>query len=227
MSISARAVAARCAAAAALASAALIASPPANAEGLNGLFSIAPGSCVGSPQGSYFRMILPAGGEDGPFLGNSDSPCGDNTVTPLAPGTDGGLITGKYQPQPAAPFARNGDATAGTVTRPVRFYGVLFATSTNQTDPQTKEQTALPVINRDGNTLSGDLSAFAVTWNNQVFNQGAPKPGGDLPGHTTPVKGVIDTNGNYTLTWTSQIVSGPFDGFTGLWHLQGHFGGSR
>ncbi|EFV13375.1 hypothetical protein [Segniliparus rugosus] len=214
---------ARCVSAAALAASALLPAAPAHAEALNGLFSLTPGSCAGSPQGSYFRMILPAGGENGPYLGNSDSPCGDNTVTPLAPGTDGGLISGKYQPQPASPFAGNGDATAGTVTRPVRFYGVLFATSTNQIDPQTKDQTALPVINRDGNTLSGDLSAFGVTWNNQLFNQGAPKPGGDLPGQTTPVKGTIDGNGNFTLTWTSQIVSGPFDGFTGYWHLQGHF----
>ena len=216
---------ARLGAAAALASALLAPAAPAHAETLNGLFSLSPGTCAGSPQGSYFRMILPAGGESGPYLGNSDSPCGDNTVTPLAPGTDGGLISGKYQPQPASPFAGNGDATAGTVTRPVRFYGVLFATSTNQIDPQTKDQTALPVINRDGNTLSGDLSAFAATWNNQFFNQGAPKPGGDLPGLTTPVKGTIDANGNFTLSWTSLIVSGPFDGFTGSWHLQGHFGG--
>jgi hypothetical protein len=206
---------------------ALAAAPAAHAEALNGLFSLTPGSCAGSPQGSYFRMILPAGGVDGPFLGNSDSQCGDNTVTALAPGTDGGLITGRYQPQPAKPCTGTGDATAGTVTRPVRFYGVLFATSTNQTDPQTQSGTALPTINRYGNDLSGDLSAFAVTWNNQFFNQGAPKPGGDLPGNTTPVKGTIDGNGNFTLTWTSLIVSGPFDGFTGLWHLQGHFGGSR
>jgi hypothetical protein len=29
--------------------------------------------------------------------------------------------------------------------------------------------------------------------------------------------------GAYTIDWSSQIIGGPFDGFTGVWHLEGTF----
>ena len=29
--------------------------------------------------------------------------------------------------------------------------------------------------------------------------------------------------GAFVISWTSQIVGGPFNGFSGYWHLQGHF----
>ena len=36
--------------------------------------------------------------------------------------------------------------------------------------------------------------------------------------------GTLDAKtGAFTLTWTSLIVGGPFNGFTGLWHLEGIF----
>lgn len=194
---------------------------------LRGLFALTAGSCAeGKATGSYFRMILPAGDSSGPFLANGDSTCSDNTVTLLAPGTDGGLKSGEYQPQPASAFDGNGNAVSGSITQPVKFYGVGFATASNQTDPQTGQGTATPQITASGNKLSGDLSAFGVTWNNQVFNQGSPKPGGGLPGKTTPISGTIDRgSGVFTIEWTSQIVGGPFNDFTGLWHLVGKLGG--
>ena len=194
---------------------------------LTGLFAIDPGVCSGgSVTGSFFRMILPAGSTSGPFLSNSDSGCSDKTVTPLSPGSDGGLTSGSYQPQPAQAFDGSGNAVSGRVTRPVRFYGVGFATATNPTDPQTGSAAALPQLAVDGTTLSGDVSAFGVTWNKQVFNQGAPKPGGGLPGKTTAVRGTIDrASGAFVVEWTSQIVGGPFNNFTGLWHLAGTYRG--
>ncbi|GAB5903291.1 MULTISPECIES: hypothetical protein [Mycobacteroides] len=195
---------------------------------LNGLFALTPGSCAeGRATGSYFRMILPAGDASGPYLANGDSTCSDNTVTLLAPGTDGGLKSGEYQPQPGNAFDGNGNAVSGSITQPVKFYGVGFATASNQTDPQTGQGTATPQITVSGNKLGGDLSAFGVTWNNQVFNQGSPKPGGAFPGKTTPVTGTYDRNtGAFIVEWTSQIVGGPFNDFTGLWHLVGKVGGS-
>lgn len=194
---------------------------------LKGLFALTPGACAdGKATGSYFRMILPAGDASGPYLSNGDSLCSDQTVTPLAPGTDGGLKSGEYQPQPANAFDGNGNAVSGSITQPVRFYGVGFATASNQTDPQTGQGTALPQLTASGSKLTGDLSAFGVTWNNQVFNQGSPKPGGGLPGKTIPISGTIDrSTGIFTLEWTSQIVGGPFNDFTGLWHLVGKYGG--
>ncbi|WP_068271758.1 hypothetical protein [Aldersonia kunmingensis] len=217
------------AAIAALASALSLA-PNARADNpvaLDGLFALAPGVCSGGAvSGSFFRMILPTGDANGPFLSNSDSGCSDQTVTPLSAGGDGGLVSGSYQPQPAAAFDATGNAVSGRVTTPVRFYGVGFATATNPTDPQTGSGTALPKIYATGTALSGDLSSLGVTWNNQVFNQGAPKPGGGLPGKTSAIRGTIDpASGNFVLEWTSQIVGGPFNNFTGLWHLAGQYRG--
>ncbi|GAB0103759.1 hypothetical protein JMUB6875_27330 [Nocardia sp. JMUB6875] len=206
-----------------------LAAPGAHAEpaALNGLFALAPGVCAnGAVTGSFFRMILPTGDANGPFLQNSDSRCSDQTVTPLSAGTDGGLVSGSYQPQPAAAFDGAGNAQSGRVTTPVRFYGVDFATATNPTDPQTGSGTGLPQLFSDGGRLSGDLSSLGVTWNNQVFNQGSPKPGGGLPGKTSGVSGSIDAAGNFVIEWTSQIVGGPFNNFTGLWHLAGQYRGS-
>ncbi|WP_194834276.1 hypothetical protein [Nocardia sp. XZ_19_369] len=206
----------------------IVAAPFAHAEPapLNGLFALAPGVCSGGAvTGSFFRMILPTGDAGGPYLANSDSACSDQTVTTLSAGSDGGLVSGSYQPQPAAAFDGAGNAQSGRVTTPVRFYGVDFATATNPTDPQTGGGTAVPQLFSDGGQLSGDLSSLGVTWNNQVFNQGAPKPGGGLPGKTSPVHGTIDGAGNFVIEWTSQIVGGPFNNFTGLWHLAGQYRG--
>ncbi|QLY30152.1 hypothetical protein H0264_34130 [Nocardia huaxiensis] len=217
------------AAVAALALSAL-AAPLARAEPapLTGLFALAPGVCAnGAVTGSFFRMILPTGDASGPYLQNSDSQCSDQTVTPLAAGSDGGLISGSYQPQPDAAFDGAGNARSGRVTTPVRFYGVDFATATNPTDPQTSAGTGLPQLFSDGGVLTGDLSSLGVTWNNQVFNQGSPKPGGGLPGKTSPIRGTIDGAGNFVIEWTSQIVGGPFNNFTGLWHLAGQYRGGR
>lgn len=208
---------------------ATLAAPTASAAPtpLNGLFSITGGVCSGdSVNGSFFRMILPAGDRNGPFLSNSDSTCSDKTVTPLAAGSSGGLTSGTFQPQPAEAFDGTGNAVSGSVTTPVKFYGVGFATATNETDPQTGQGAGVPQIQIDGDQLSGDLSSFGVTWNRQVFNQGAPKPGGGLPGKTSAVSGSIDrSTGAYVLEWTSQIVGGPFNNFTGLWHLSGIYQG--
>ncbi|WP_405491115.1 hypothetical protein [Nocardia sp. NBC_00511] len=206
-----------------------LAAPAAQADpvALNGLFALSPGVCAnGVVTGSFFRMILPTGDANGPFLANSDSHCSDQTVTTLSAGSDGGLVSGSYQPQPAAAFDGAGNAQSGRVTTPVRFYGVDFATATNPTDPQTGGGTGVPQLFDNGGQLSGDLSSLGVTWNNQVFNQGSPKPGGGLPGKTSGISGTIDGAGNFVIEWTSQIVGGPFNNFTGLWHLAGQYRGA-
>ena len=64
----------------------------------------------------------------------------------------------------------------------------------------------------------------SASWNNEYFNQGSPKPNGTRPGLTTPVSGSYDAATNaFVLTWSSQVVGGPFNGFTGYWHLVGTF----
>jgi hypothetical protein len=170
-------------------------------------------------------MIQPGGNADsGPFVQNTDSPCRDKTYTPLAPGTDGGLITGRHQANPDPAFDSSGGGRAERITRPQKFYGVDFATATNATDPQTGADVPAPEVSHGSGRLSGDLRAFAASWNNQHFNQGAPKPDGGRPGTTAGPSGTYDPEtGAFVLQWTSLIVGGPFSNFTGQWRLEGTF----
>jgi hypothetical protein len=202
------------------------AAPARAAEELVGTFRITAGRCSGgTASGSYFRMVQPTGStKDGPWVDNGDSACADGTYTPLSPGTDGGLVTGTNQPAPNPGFDGSGNSLAVRIIHPVRFFGVDFSASTNATDLQTGTGTATPVLRSDDGRLSGDLSAFAATWNKQAFNQGAPKPGGSTPGGTQRPTGTYNAATRaFSLTWASQIVGGPFNNFTGLWHLEGTF----
>ena len=142
----------------------------------------------------------------------------------VSPGTDGGLRTGAYQPQPAPAFAATGDAAAGAILAPQKFFAVRFGPSSNEKDPQTGTGVPAPSISVSGSTLTGDLRAFSVAWNGQQFNQGAPKPDGGRPGATSPVSGTYDpATKAYSITWSSQIVGGPFNNFTGIWTLRGSY----
>lgn len=194
---------------------------------LKGLFRIAPGVCgaTGVTGGSWFRMVQPNGkAATGPFVTNGDSSCADKTWTPLLPGTAGGLLSGSYQPEPATAFDGAGNSTATAIIAPTPFFAVKFGLSTNPTDPQSGQKVPAPLISYSGGTLTGQLEAVAASWNHQQFNQGAPKPGGTLPGLTTAAHGTYDpSNHNFTLEWASQIVGGPFNNFTGIWHLAGTF----
>lgn len=189
---------------------------------LVGTFRVEAGSCAGgAPTGSWFRMVTPTGTvAKGPYVDNADSGCPDKSVTLLAPGSDGGLVTGGFQSQPATAFDAKGGSQAGRVVAPVRFFAVGFGVSTNAKDPQTGTTVSAPVVTRDGSVLRADLRSWGVGWNGQQFNQGAPKPDGSGEQAT----GTYDpASGAYVLEWTSRISGGPFNGFTGVWHLAGTF----
>jgi hypothetical protein len=206
---------------------AVLTSPSASATtSLVGTFELAPGNCSGAaPSGSYFRMVTPNGSNaSGPYFTNGNSSCSDQTYTPLTPGSDGGLLTGGYQAQPSPDFDSSGNSLSGRIMAPSVFEGVKFGVATDATDPQTADSVPPPSVVANGSTLSGNLSSWGVGWNNQYFNQGAPKPDGTLPGNTTAVTGTYDSaTGAYELQWSSLIVGGPFNGFTGLWILAGTF----
>lgn len=197
--------------------------PAAPATKLVGTLQLTGGSCSGGKvTGTYLRMILPSGNQ---YMANNDSSCPDQTYTPLSPGTDGGLRLGSYQTTPTPRFGPDGDAKANRITAPARFYGTSFATATSKVDPQTKKAVPAPSATVTGSTITADLRAFAVTWNNQDFNQGAPKPNGSTPGKT-PAKATGTYNastGAFTLNWSSQVEGGPFDKFSGSWHFEGRF----
>ena len=75
-----------------------------------------------------------------------------------------------------------------------------------------------------GGKLSGNLEALSAAWRRVFINQGSPKPRGRRPGLTQPVSGTYNARTrSFVLTWTSQIVGGPFTGFIGYWHLVGKF----
>ena len=199
--------------------------PVAAGQALKGLFKLDAASCAsGAAKGSYFRMIQPGGGPNGPFIENNTSACGDKTYTDLTPGKDGGLSTMGYQAQPNPPFDASGAGTNDKITTPKEFFGQKFATATNPKDPQTGTDVPAPSIVNDGGKLSGDLRAFAAAYQNQHFNQGAPKPDGSTPGLTAGPTGTYDAaTKRFALDWTSTIVGGPFNNFTGKWHFEGVF----
>lgn len=187
-----------------------------------GILGIDAGVCDGTTlSGSYFRMVQPGGtAEAGPFVDNPDSSCADLTTTAVRPGADGGLRLGDYQPQPDPNFLDDGTSAAAAVIEPQGFFAVRFGISTNAVDPQTGAEVPAPTATVDGATLTVDHRAFSVSWNGQYFNQGAPSPDGS----GSPATGTYDAaTGAYTLDWTSTVVGGPFNGFTGVWHLAGTF----
>ncbi|MBA2325940.1 MAG: hypothetical protein H0V95_04750 [Actinobacteria bacterium] len=198
---------------------------------LVGTFELDAGTCdaAGVATGSYFKMIQPGGTiEAGPVLPNVDSTCSNKDVTLLEPGTDGGLRTGKYQPQPDPAFDATGNGLADRIHTPTGFFGIDFASSTNKTDPQTGEQVPAITIKVKGAKLSGNTSAYSVAYGNQQFNQGAPKPDESLPGLTRKLTGTYAASTReFELEWVSQIVGGPFNDFTGIWHLEGTFKPSK
>jgi hypothetical protein len=199
---------------------------PAPAEGtpLVGTFKLTAGTAPSgsAPTGSYFEMLQ----SNGSPLGNLSSPGDDKDYTPLSPGTDGGLKTDGYQPAPNPPFSggTSGGALANKIIQPVPFYGVNFSAETGSTDAQTGAKDPVPQVKLNGSTLSGEVSAWDAQWNGQSFNQGTPKPDGRTPAPTTPLSGTYNAaTKHFTLQWKSLIVGGPFNGFTGLWHLEGTF----
>lgn len=194
---------------------------------LVGTIQLDPGACEGGTfsAGSYLQMVLPGGtAEAGPYFENPDSGCDDKAFTILEPGTDGGLVIGDYQPSPEPAFGADGSALADAIITPTPFTAIAFSFSSNPTDPQTELDVPAPTLTFDGEALTGDLSAVTASWNNEWFNQGSPKPDGSSPGLTSPVTGTYDPEtGAITLEWASQVVGGPFNDFTGIWHLEGTF----
>jgi hypothetical protein len=225
----ARAAAAVGAAALTLVAFSALGAGPATAAGSNlvGTFALTPGACQsGSASGTYFRMVQPSGTvANGPFVSNGDSTCADKTYTLLAPGSDGGLVTGGYQPAPSPAFDAQGNSLSKRIVVPAVFFGVKFSVSTDPKDRQSGVSVTAPTIQVDpAGKLTGDLRPWEATWNKQDFNQGAPKPDGSMPKLTTPVHGTYTAStGAFVLEWTSTIVGGPFNEFTGSWHLTGTF----
>jgi hypothetical protein len=193
---------------------------------LVGTFKITKGTTVrGAVRGSYFRMVYPGGKvATGPFFANPNSRAVNKTFTLVAPGTAGGLRTGRFQPAPHVAFNAKGDSLARAIIAPTSFTGINFSALTASHDAQTGAKVTVPSITVSKGRLSGDLRAFNAAWNKLYFNQGSPKANGTRPGLTTKVTGTYNAKTRaYVLNWSSAIIGGPFNGFTGVWHLTGTF----
>jgi hypothetical protein len=193
---------------------------------LVGTFKLDPGACFGyAVSGTYFRMIFPNGSvSKGKFFDNPDSTCPNKTFTLAVPGAQGGLVTGTYQPNPTPPFNAQGGALADGIVQPQSFTAINFSIATNRKDPQTGLNVPAPSISVDNGKLSGQIEAWSAAWNKLYFNQGSPKPNGSHPGLTSPLTGTYNAaTHRFVITWTSQVVGGPFNSFTGYWHLAGTF----
>jgi hypothetical protein len=197
---------------------------------LVGTFKLTPGACTGETvTGSYFRMISPGGSvASGKFFDNPDSSCDDKSYTLAVPGTQGGLVTGKYQPNPTPAFSAQGGALASSIVQPQSFTAIDFSIATNKVDPQTGKSVPAPSLSVNEGRITGQVQAWSASWNKLYFNQGSPKPGGARPGLTTPVTGTYNAKTHaFVLNWASEVVGGPFNGFTGAWHLTGTFVAKR
>jgi hypothetical protein len=222
----------RSASSAAVLVAVLVAAPAGHAAEkteLKGTLGISPGKPATKAQqkqtkakftGSYFRMILPGGTDK--YFANSDSRASDKTYTLFRTGQEKGLKLGAFQQPPEPAFSSDGFALSRRIVLPETFAGIDFSISTAATDAQTGQKATAPRLYATGRRLSGDLRAWTAEWNKIYFNQGAPKPNGTFPGFTKPVNGTYDKKTHkYEISWYSLIVGGPFNGFTGYWHLQG------
>lgn len=143
-------------------------------------------------------------------------------VTDFLGGTDGGLITGVYQPDPPPTTDTNDITYASTINDPnsFLFFGFASAVSTNEIDPVDGVSTyPVPsIVSRGDGTLTADLSSWDWWWGATHTNQGAPRVS---TGNPAPTGTYDPASGAYTLSWNSLIVAGPFDGFTGEWTLVG------
>ncbi|MEA2189301.1 MAG: hypothetical protein QOK16_4312 [Solirubrobacteraceae bacterium] len=185
---------------------------------LVGTFKLTSGSYSGSkPHGTWFRMIYPGGTK---YFPNPDSKASNKTYTLGRAGTDGGLTTGRFQPHPDPAFDGAGNARANKIIKPQPFTGIRFTVATLKTDPQSSKTVPAPSARFSGRRLTMQLQGYTAQWNTQSFNQGAPKPDGS----GSPAKGTYNpATKRFVLQWTSKIAGGPFNGFSGFWHLEGTF----
>ncbi|MDP2709689.1 MAG: hypothetical protein Q8O56_00600 [Solirubrobacteraceae bacterium] len=211
------------AAVAALTAVALVGTP-SHAQGsrtLNGTFKLAPGKYSGGKaSGTYFRMITGSTGGKRQYLDNPDSRARDKSYTLGRPGREGGLATGRFQSHPNPPFDSKGNARANRIIRPEPYTAIRFSVATLRKDPQTNRTSAVTRATLNGRRITLRVPGFTAEWNGQYFNQGAPKPDGSGRAATGTYN---PKTKRFVITWTSKISGGPFNGFSGFWHLEGTF----
>ena len=96
-------------------------------------------------------------------------------------GSQGGLVTGKFQPNPTPAFNAQGGALADAIVQPQGFTAIDFSVATDQKDPRRPRRAPAAISVKTGK-LSGQVEAWSAAWNKLYFNEGSPKPNGSTPG---------------------------------------------
>jgi hypothetical protein len=135
---------------------------------LDGVFRIAPGACASGhrkPSGSYLIVVSAARSR---AVRNPRSTCGDHDYTLLRPGTEGGLTTGRFQPEPSPAFDAHRDSTATHLIAPVAFGPYRLGFATNRRDEQDAPNGApaypAPSAIVSEGTLDVDLRSLVMTY---------------------------------------------------------------
>ena len=153
----------------------------------------------GSPTGSYFVMSDPGGN---PIINSSTG----KTYTLLTAGTSG-LKLFTYDDGPTPAFDGSGNALADRIVQPTAFFGTHFSVATPRGNPVPK---VILNLRYPAPTVTVDLRAWTAYWNTQSFNQGALFT---ATSYNPITKRIV-------LDWSSRITSGPFQNFTGNWHIE-------
>jgi hypothetical protein len=109
------------------------AGPP---RALVGTFEIQGGRCAsshGAPTGSFLVIVDSAGSKT---VGNPAGGCANKYYTPLSPGTERGIETGRFQENPTPTFDAHGNSLADAVIKPVSFLGEAIGMATSPDDVQ-------------------------------------------------------------------------------------------
>lgn len=153
--------------------------------------------------------------------GSTFTMLGQGTV-PITGGVDGGIYVGTYQNPPVTETHYGHKVGSDQILNPKKFIWeqVPIYVSTVDADPSNKEiKYPAPKIIQRGKKLQAELSGWTCMWRGNTFNQGSPRSSNDKG-----PRGTYDPETKaYTLDWHSKIQEGPFEGFTGVWHLVGHF----
>ena len=157
---------------------------PGRRHALVGMFKLPPGAASARGHGDLLPDDLPQrerGDRQVLRQPRLDVPRTRRTPWPCR-ACSGGLVTGKYQPNPTPAFNAQGGALADQIVQPQSFTAIDFSIATNKTDPQTGTIRAPAGHIVDNGKLSGQVEAWSAAWNKLTSTRAHPSPAAHVPG---------------------------------------------
>jgi hypothetical protein len=143
----------------------------AAARPLVGTFEIQAGHCASAhkaPSGSFLVIVNSAGSKT---VANPAGGCANKFYTPLAPGVDKGITTGRFEANPTPTFDAHSNSLADLVIKPVSFLGTKLGMGTSpndvQDDPSGAPTFSTPKATVRGTALTLDLRSLNITYGGQ------------------------------------------------------------